>query len=229
MVKRFTTIFPIAVNSHLIKDLGQIPHFLNKHHGYRAEIVSYKNSDDYFHTQDEVNGVEMVFLEKKGKKHFWEKAVIEYLKGHATNINVLNLYHFNKETFVYGNLYKQLNPKGKLYVKMDAYNEHFKKGRLNHTAKLLKKPYFKSLEKKFLQNVDLLTIENREGLELVKQHYPELKDKIHYLPNGVNDVYINQNFPTKKSHHQKENIILTEGRIGLDVKNNEMMLKVITK
>ena len=32
MAKTFVTIFPYAVNSHLIKDLGQIPHFLNQQH-----------------------------------------------------------------------------------------------------------------------------------------------------------------------------------------------------
>lgn len=229
MAKRFTTIFPITVNSHLIKDLGQIPHFLNLQHDYQTQIVTYKNSEDYFHTKDEVHGVKMVFIENTGKKHFWEKAVVDYLKEHAKNIDVLNLYHFKKETFIYGNLYKQLNPKGKLYVKMDAYNEHFRKGRFKHTTKPLKKLYFKLLERKFLATVDILTIENREGLALVKQHYPELNNKIHYLPNGVNDVYINQHFPKTKSYSEKENIILTVGRIGLEVKNNEMLLKVIPK
>lgn len=229
MTKKFTTIFPITENAHLIKDLGQIPHFLNEQHGYQTKIVTYKNSADYFHAQGEVSGLEMVFIENIGTKHFWEKAVVNYLKEHALEIDVLNLYHFKKDTFVYGNLYKQLNPKGKLYVKMDAYNEHFKSGKVEHTTKSLKKIYFKNLEKKFLKNVDLLSIENNLGLELVTQHYPELKNKIHYLPNGVNDVFLEKHFPTTKQFPEKENILLTVGRIGLDVKNNEMLLNVVEK
>lgn len=229
MTKKFTTIFPIAENSHLIKDLGQIPHFLNQLHGYQAEIVTYKNSENYFHAQGEVNGIKMVFIENSGVNHFWEKAVINYLKEHAQKIDVLNLYHLKKDTFVYGNLYKQLNPKGRLYVKMDAYNEHFISGKVEHTTKFFKKLFFKNLENKFLKNVDLLSIENILGLEMVTQHYPELKNKIHYLPNGVNDVFLKKHFPKTKLFTEKENILLTVGRIGLDVKNNEMLLKVIEK
>ena len=227
MTKNFTTIFPIAVNSHLIKDLGQIPHFLNIQHGYHAKIVSYKNSESYFHAEGEVYGVEMEFIENTGKKHFWEKGVIDYLQKNASDIDVLNLYHFKKDTFIYGNLYKKLNPKGKLYVKMDAYNEHLEKGRLKHTNKALKRLYFKHLEKELLKNVDLLSIENTTGMELVLQHYPELKNRLVYLPNGVNDTFLKQHFPTTRQYEEKENLIVTVGRIGLDVKNNEMLLKVI--
>jgi glycosyltransferase involved in cell wall biosynthesis len=229
MAKNFTTIFPITVNSHLIKDLGQIPHFLNKFHGYKTQIVSYKNSSDYFHTRGEVSGVEMNFIQNIGKKHFWEKGVIKYLNENAKDIDVLNLYHFKKDTFVYGNLYKKLNPKGKLYLKMDAYNDHFKKGRIKHSAKFLKQFYFKKLEKDFLNNVDLVSIENTEGLALVGNNYPELKNKLSYLPNGVNDVFLKEHFPQLKTFKEKENIILSVGRIGLEVKNNEMLLNVIPK
>ena len=229
MAKTFVTIFPYAVNSHLIKDLGQIPHFLNQQHHFHTEIITYKNDADYFHAQGEVNGVEIKFIENEGKKHFWEKGVVKYLKKYATTIDVLNLYHFNKETFVYGNLYKKLHPLGKLYVKMDAYNEHFKNGRLRHTVKPLKQLYFSFLEKQFLKNVDLLTIENTDGLKLVQTSYPEIRDRLHYLPNGVNNVYLDHHFPKTKNYGQKENIILSVGRIGLEVKNNEMLLQVIPK
>jgi GalNAc-alpha-(1->4)-GalNAc-alpha-(1->3)-diNAcBac-PP-undecaprenol alpha-1,4-N-acetyl-D-galactosaminyltransferase len=68
------------------------------------------------------------------------------------------------------------------------------------------------------------------GEKLVKKKYPEIADKVMYLPVGVNDLFLSQKFGAGfKSFNQKENIILTVGRIGEEIKNNEMMLRALTQ
>ena len=231
MKKRFVTIFPICENIHLTKDLGQIPFFLHKTYGYKSSIVSYKNSDNYSNLNGEVNGLTIEFIENTGRLSFLEKGVLKYIRKNAKNIDILNLYIFSKFTFVYGILYKILNPNGFLFLKLDGYNETFEKNnQIKHSTSFIKNIVFKYLEKKFLEKVNLITIENSIGEQLVKEKYPSLSNKIMYLPVGVNDLFLSQHFKDRfKTFDQKENIILTVGRIGEGIKNNEMMLRALSQ
>ena len=231
MAKKFVTIFPICENVHLTKDLGQIPFFLNREYGYRSSIVSYNNSLEYTNLKGEVKGLRIEFIENKGRINFLEKSVLRYIRQHAKEIDVLNLYIFSKFTFVYGILYKKLNPKGFLFLKLDGYNETFEKNhKIKHSTNYFKNIIFKYLEKQFLKKVDLITIENTLGETLVKNKYPHIAHKVMYLPVGVNDHFLTQRFgKTFKSFEQKENIILTVGRIGEEIKNNKMMLRALAQ
>lgn len=230
MKKTFVTIFPICENVHLTKDLGQIPFFLHKTYNYDSVIISYKNSEDYPNLNGEVNGLKLNFIEDKGRIWFLEKSVLHYIKANARKIDVLNLYIFSKFTFVYGIVYKLINPNGFLFLKLDGYNETFEKGnKIKHSTNFFKNAVFKYLEKRFLKKVDLITIENSIGEKLVKEKYPHLSEKIMYLPVGVNDIYLSEHFKTNfRSFDQKENIILTVGRIGERIKNNEMMFRALS-
>ena len=42
----------------------------------------------------------------------------------------------------------------------------------------------------FLNKVNLITIENSLGEDLVKQKYPHIAHKVMYVPVGVNDVFL---------------------------------------
>lgn len=227
MKKKFVTIFPICENVHLVKDLGQIPYFLYKNHGYDASIVTYKNSESYHHLQGEVNGLKIEFIENSGSFSFLEKGVINYIRKNAKQIDVLNLFHFSKQSFAYGLLYKLLNPDGFLYLKIDGYNETFAEGsKLKHSQKKVKSFFLKQLERMCLERTDLLTIENTEGERLVKLMYPQYASKVAYFPVGVNDLFLQEHFSGElKNFSQKENIILTTGRIGLEIKNHEMIIR----
>ena len=231
MGKRFVTIFPICEDVHLTKDLGQIPYFLHKVYGYDSTIVSYKNSEHYKNIEGEVKGLKIDFIENTGRASFLEKGVLKYIYKNAKEIDVLNLYIFSKFTFVYGILYKMLNPKGFLFLKLDGYNETFAEGnKISHSTNGVKNGILKYLEKKFLKKVDLITIENQEGEKLVRKMYPSIASKVMYLAVGVNNLYLTDVFNGKqKSFKEKENIILTVGRVGEEIKNQKMILRALTK
>ncbi|HTA62037.1 MAG TPA: glycosyltransferase [Bacteroidia bacterium] len=231
MGKRFVTIFPICENVHLTKDLGQIPYFLHKLHGYDSTIVCYKNSEHYDNITSEVKGLKIDFIENTGRLSFLERGVLKYIYKNAKQIDVLNLYIFSKFTFVYGILYKKLNPKGFLFLKLDGYNETFAAGnKIAHSTNPIKNSILKYLEKSFLKKVDLVTIENQEGEKLVQKMFPSIASKVMYLPVGVNDLFLNEVFTNKqKSFKEKENIILTVGRVGEEIKNQKMILRALTK
>src|ERR1700741_3469628 len=216
MSKTFVTIFPICENVHLTKDLGQIPYFLHKAHGFDSKIVSYKNNETYDNLNGEVKGLKMDFVENTGRISFLEKGILKYIYSNAKKMDVLNLYIFSKHTFVYGIFYKMLNPSGFLFLKLDGYNETFAEGnKVIHSTKRLKNFILKRLEKLFLKKVDLISIENSEGENLVKNKFPKISNKVIYLPVGVNDLFIENKFGKRlKSYSEKENIILNVGRIG---------------
>lgn len=230
MSRTFVTIFPICENVHLTKDLGQIPYFLHRTFSYNARIVSYKNSQQYSNLDGEVKGLKMEFIPNRGRVSFLERSVLSYIYKNAKSIDVLNLYIFSKFTFVYGILYKKLNPNGFLFLKLDGYNETFaEQAEVRHSVHSMKNRFLKSLEKKFLKQVDLITIENSEGEGLVKRKFPQVAHKVSYLPVGVNDVYLREAFPRRKLYHEKENIILTVGRVGEEIKNHDMMLRALAR
>jgi len=230
MGKRFVTIFPICEDVHLTKDLGQIPYFLHKAYGYDSTIVCYKNSEHYNNINGEVKGLKIDFIENTGRVSFLEKGVLKYIYKNAKQIDVLNLYIFSKFTFVYGILYKMINPKGFLFLKLDGYNETFAEGnKISHSTNGIKNKVLKYLEKKLLSKVDLITIENQEGEKLVQKMYPAIASKVMYLAVGVNDLYLGDVFNKQKSFKEKENIILTVGRVGEEIKNQKMILRALTK
>lgn len=231
MAKRFVTIFPFCEDVHLTKDVGQIPYFLYKLYGYDSSIITYNNSPHYTNLDGEVKGLKLDFIENKGRISFLERSVLKYIHKCAKHTDILGLYHFSKFTFVYGVLYKFLNPKGFLLVKLDAYNKTFSEGsEVKHSNNKTKNALFKYLERKFISKLDLLCIENTEGEVLFKKMYPQAASKTIFLPVGVNDLFLADAFKNKiKSFSEKENIILTVGRIGEKVKNHEMILRALTK
>ncbi|SKB93180.1 glycosyltransferase family 4 protein [Daejeonella lutea] len=223
--KSFVTIFPEAENFHLVKDVGQIPFFIGKNDEYDAELITYKNNPDYPYLEDEVKGLKLTFIKNAGRYFSHHKAILKFLLSSSKRIDILNLFHFKRENVLYLFLYKKLNPKGKTYVKLDMdilffknYNSFF----FSHYR--LKNLLLKRLARVHFKLTDLFSVETDEAAEYLVNVYPELKDKLICIPNGIDDDYIDRNV-TLKTFEQKENIILTVGRIGTEQKNTELFLE----
>ena len=214
----WVTFFPNLSYEHLTKDVGLLPlHMQN--HDFKVDLV-YTGSDiPEAKVSDEVSKLSLKKLNGQGKKMFLEKAFITFLHREASNIDVLNLYHYDRDTIYYGTLYKKLNPKGFLYIKLDGYNQHLKSRKIFSKSKL-KNLIFSPRVRKFHKEVDLLSIENTLGFEIAINTYPEWKEKLIYLPNGCNDRFL-ENIEDQK----KENTILSVGRLGSPDKNYGLLLQ----
>jgi hypothetical protein len=86
---RFVLIFESLQNVHLHKDVGQIPHQLQKNFGYQAEIVCHKNEDQYFYLNGELKGLNL---------QFFKSGPIAYLLKNARKIDILMLFHVKTES-----------------------------------------------------------------------------------------------------------------------------------
>ncbi len=153
-----------------------------------------------------------------------EQAILDYMDENAKQIDVLNLYHLTKETIYYALHFKKKNPAGKIYLKMDVYNQMLEEG-ITYSKKRLFNSYHKQKEKRFLNLVDVVSAENPVSLNLLKEKYPVLKDKAILVTNGINDRFIRGHYPEVKDFDSKENIILSVGRIGAKEKNYEMLVR----
>jgi glycosyltransferase involved in cell wall biosynthesis len=252
MTTRFVTIVTHAENMELRKDPGQIPYQLFRLAGYQSTLVTYfypleQNLaspaypaagpetilDSYPFLLTEVPGLKMKFLVRRGRGRFYERAVYEYLVNNAKEIDVLNLFHFNTENIFYGFLYKLKNPKGKIYLKLDidlvyyrSRAHFFNTGGFKPVRIFLWHKLFFPL---FFKLTHTVSAEYATGLAYFRARFKVPAKKMMLLKNGVDSDRIARYIPRSKPFDEKENAIITVGRIGSKQKNNEMLLDALSR
>jgi GalNAc-alpha-(1->4)-GalNAc-alpha-(1->3)-diNAcBac-PP-undecaprenol alpha-1,4-N-acetyl-D-galactosaminyltransferase len=252
-LKRFITIVPHAENLELRKDPGQVPYHFYKTFGFEATLVTYFYSlqggrnegpvnmppkdravidKNYPFLASEVPGLKIHFLENLGRGKFYEKAIFQYIKNNAKNIDILNLFHFNMENICYSFLYKLINPSGKIYLKLDIDLNYYrsKKHFFNLNTPF---PFFKIffMEKifypLFFSIVQVVSAESELGRAYFSKRFSVPSKKMTLLPNGVDEERI-MAYHKSKPDNEKQDVIITVGRIGTVQKNNEMLLSAIS-
>ena len=186
-----------------------IPYVLHINHNYASVLVTYKNEIEYSYLK-EIEGVRLEFLNEK--IHNSTLAGCVYLLKKARHIDVLQLYHLTStRNFVWIVLFKLLNPKGKIYLKIDLDCELIDNFRYN------KKGIRGAIKRKILSYCDLISSEMEEMADKLSLEWHR---KVEYVPNGFyqkNKGFVN--------FEQKENIICTVGRIGTYQKGTDILLE----
>lgn len=226
-MKRWVTLFEKTEDFHLIKDVGQIPYLMHSYFGYDASIVTYHNNDTYPYLEDEVKGLKLEFIPKVKFGRFSLSALI-YLFFNAKKIDVLHLFHHREKTYLNFLIYKWRNPKGIAFLKSDMGLNSIREFGGFVPKKRPKYALRQWLFNKVLPKMDVITVETQEGHAYASECYPQYADKIFFMTNGMNVERMYQLAPLKP-FEQKENIILTVGRIGSPEKNNELLLSAIEK
>jgi GalNAc-alpha-(1->4)-GalNAc-alpha-(1->3)-diNAcBac-PP-undecaprenol alpha-1,4-N-acetyl-D-galactosaminyltransferase len=235
---------------HLFKDVGMIPSYFNKLYNIDSTIVFYENERN--HTLNNIEcGINLIkiknnFLSKVRILKNFVSPITLYLIKNARNIDVLMLFHLKKENYYYRFLYKLFNPNGKIYLKLDInlktiesleiLNDEeqkslnifkYKNGIVSYLRTLKRKVDFKRMKIE-LSKFDVLSVETKYSQDKLKVL---LKNRINHnlilVPNGFPDEI--ESSKLVKEFNEKENIVLTVGRIGTVEKNNEMLLKAAEK
>jgi glycosyltransferase involved in cell wall biosynthesis len=205
-------------NVNLIKDMGMIPYKLYKNYGYESIVATY-DQDDFSYLNDEVKGLKIDFVENKYNNFLLDGIV--YLRKKAKEIDVLQVFHVTLYSVLYAFAYKFLNPKGKLYIKLDCSYK------LIERIEGLNPLMFKMLNL-YLNKADLISVEQKSLYYKLKEILPKQKDKLINIPNGVDYDYLNR-INVKYDFNLKENIILNVARVGAPEKNTEMLLKAFKR
>ena len=207
----FTTLFPPLDNSHLIKDVGMIPYMMQKYFKYDARIAAY-GKGEYSYLDKEVKGLKVDKIEETGELH---NDVLNYLLKNAKKIDILHLFHPELATLEWIYIYKSLNPKGKVYLKLDA-NSNVKTWDYTEV--------FSERQRRIFDECDLISVETMELYRHLNENWPI---RVEYLPNG----FYTEDFKNTLniSYEEKENIICTVGRIGNYAKANEILMEAFAK
>ena len=204
---RFVTLFLKTENVHLLKDVGMIPYFLMKEHGFDSTVVTWKNSDSYSYADDEVSGLKLEFVERS--RYGREIDGIRYLLKNARSIDVLNIYHLNLSAYLYEIAYRLLNRRGKIYLKLDMNPAGL--------VSCLRKDPVGIIKRATIRRADIVSVETTGMYRKLKRFFG---DKILYIPNGCYMSGTEDICDTKK-----ENIILTVGNLGTREKATDILLE----
>lgn len=208
--KNFCTVFPDCENIHLIKDVGMIPYIMQKYFGYNSYIVGYNGREILGYLDSDVKGLHYIRITNTGDT---VKDFGKFIVKNAKKIDVLQLYHITTAAnYRWIFLYKLFNPKGYVYLKLDAgegileeFNYHKRDIRTWGKRILLGKCKLISIETKKLAN----KLTREWGIP------------VHYIANG----YYSKNKENYINYSDKKNIICTVGRLGTRQKNTEELLE----
>jgi glycosyltransferase involved in cell wall biosynthesis len=174
-----------------------------------------------------VRGLKLKFISKV-KLGRYSLSVLVYLFFNAKKIDILHLFHHREKTYLNFLMYKWRNPRGIAFLKSDMGLNSIKEYEGLVPKKRPKYAMRQWLFDCVLPKLDVISVETEEGYEYLCGRYPSYQNNFLFMPNGLNLDRMYSLVPSR-AFEEKENIILTVGRIGAPEKNNEMLLNAISK
>lgn len=207
----FATLFPNCPNFGLVKDVGQIPYVLGKENNDIGTQLVTAKFDEKGPYVDKVSGLEIV----KCKSIFNNDTLsgIFYLLKNSKEIDWLNLYHCGRRSYLWARIYKCLNKKGKVYLKLDL---DFRSCDLFDSNKKEREAFTK-----ITSIMDLVSVESRAVYDRV---IPYAKCDIRIIRNGYSEIE-----GLIDVSKQREDTFITVGRLGTKQKATDIMLEAFAK
>ena len=210
------------------KDVVLVPYYLGQALGYQVEICC--GYSEEIATQ----------ISKRQKKdlHFVRRPLgykplqripiyVKYLWQNASRINLLMCFHWRLETFVNILLYKILNRDGLIYVKLDTESgKEWDLSRCSFIGRTIRKIIYNSC----LSKVNVISCETSQPYNSLchnKYFGDQLRKKLVLMPNAFDEAHLNILRIKERMYDEKENLMITVGRLGTSQKNTEMLLKAL--
>jgi glycosyltransferase involved in cell wall biosynthesis len=227
-------LFNALEEEHFGKDVFLVPLYLGKLYGVDAAIVYLPTASNRGFLPV-VRGARLSPLKRRpsARGASWEKNILYfalYLLKNARNIEFLMCFHLGRMSFLLGLLYKRLNPGGFFYIKADESGDfaglRVNQGGMNPVRRLIKKRVILS----FLKTVNLITVETRAAYGNLKgtlSYYGGFAAKVRLMYNGFDGEKFSGLNMAVKNFGEKDNIIITVGRLGTKQKNTELLLDAL--
>lgn len=207
--KRIVAIAPYErgwSNVELIKDCGLIPYILYKNYDHKVSMVGAYNGP-YPYLDEFIKGVELEFLPNG---EISEK--VQYLIDNAREIDALLIRGCYSTNFAVAEVYKQVNPAGRIYVGLDANSDWMDRIKWDDDAFM-----------QFMDCCDVIATSCSSVQKYLNEKWPW---KVEYIPNGWYDFGREQ---IKPVFENKKNVILTVGRLGTLQKATEVLLEAFAQ
>jgi len=199
-------------NQQLLKDCGLIPYMFHKVYGYTATMLGC-NAGDYPYL-DALPGLRLEFLPDCNSRQEHLTVNLQFLQEHYNKIDILVLHgpylYFNNP---YLRIYRSLRPDGKVVLQLDANSQW-----MDRTC--WTNPDFQYM----LDQCDVIAASCRKMQQHLNKKWPRWT--IDYIPNGF---YNTSGQIINVTYEQKENILLTVGRIGIKEKQNNVLMEAFAK
>ncbi|MEK7391300.1 MAG: glycosyltransferase [Fibrobacterota bacterium] len=219
---RYVCLFPEAENVHLVKDVGMMPAILSERWEVDASLVCLDRGQKfpYLEALDQKLSIRRLENDERYRPGGrMSNSVRAFLRETARDIDVLQLFHFTKESVETARFFRKLNPHGLVYLKLDISPDNFLKD-LSSMGGTWNLPHHW-----FLASVPtVLSAETELALRVFVHRYPLCKSKTILLPNGYDDGWLGKQGHFLDLRDAKENLLITVGRIGTEPKNSEMLL-----
>lgn len=209
----------------LYKDEGLLPYYLGKEYKLEVDFLCSnikKWMPEYFRNIKIIE--KKTYLQVFNKNKIMNNLFLDYILyiiKYSKKYDYLQFFqiHAAKSLLIF--LYKLLNPKGKVYLKLDIELKSIEQFNNENMIK-------KFCHRYMLKNIDLFSCETKECYQKILHNNIlgiNISKKIAYIPNGFDEEYLKENNIKIKSFEEKENVMITVGRIGTEQKNNEMLLE----
>ena len=229
-MKNLCLIFNDFEQEHLGKDVFLTPYYLAKKENLHL-IVVYRQTNSNKNFPAEYRGATL----KPIKTHFsyfwlwyseWIIRSLLIVLRHGKKYDYLMSFHIFFRSILLSICYKWVNPKGKMYLKLDIPD--FIIHKISHREKY---PTWRFLYKKCVEVTDIFTVETQSSYAqlLNVSYFKKHADKVIYLPNGFDGEEARNLDSRPKGFSEKQNYVITVGRLGTNQKNTELLLDAITQ
>lgn len=207
----FCTLYPKGRAVELYKDAGQIPYTLNKQDGVCTKLVccyaSLEEAKYSGFTEKQYKQISMLL-----KNETFTGLI--YILKHGRKVDWFNFYHGGRHVYYWSKLYKFLNPKGKVYLKLDLNYDGCRT--LSESPKELK--FFE----KAARAADIVSVESEQIRELCKK-FTDIDIKV--ICNG----YVDRTGTEAAGESERENCFITVGRLGTYEKATDLLLEAFAE
>ena len=229
-------IYCVVAGDHptaFVKDSGMLPYYLHLLTDYDVFFVSHvpplsEQNNERKESYERVQGMKCIYVPCKNKKlfHGYTWATMWWIWKNAKKIDILHLWWLQAVLPVW--LYKIRNPKGIVWKKCDLGISplHNRMPPMNTFMGKLKN---KIIEFTIKHYTDCLTAESTMTVEYLQNRYTSCKEKIKYLPSGVDDIWLQKHNILPYPYEKKENLIIHVARLGTAQKNTEFLLECMEK
>ena len=211
-MKRIYNICPYTYyrNEQFMKDCILLPYTFSRVYNFQTVIVTAKR-EEYTYLELLPGLITEIVLPTITQEQ-WSEFACDYIRQNYDKIDILfcfGSYDTNRRIIP---LYKRLNPNGKVILKLDMNSSWADK--LSLAIPELKEMY---------ENCDLITCESKRIKKLLSEKWPY---PIEYIVNG----YLEEISPLRQvSYEEKEDVILTVGRLGTAAKANHILVEAFVK
>lgn len=210
------------------KDVILLPYYLGRALGYHTEICcGYADELRIQVCQAEKENLKFVRCNLTYNSYQRILVYLKYLFQNSSRIDLLMCFHWRLETFVAILWYSFLNKKGRIYIKLDtSAGIEWDLSYRNCISRIVRK----LLYNRCLKKVNLFSCETSlayKNLCSNKDFGELLKTKLVMMPNSFDEPLFKELGIKEKYYPQKENLMITVGRLGTHQKNTEMLLDAL--